>query len=272
MNNLPIGVFDSGLGGLSAARELRRLMPKEKIIYFGDSARIPYGTRSTQTIKRYALQDAAFLKSMNVKAILIACGTVSSTAMEYLKENIDVPIVGVVEPTVKRALQLSKNKKIGVLGTGATVKSGAYIKELYRQCADPQLQVTQVACPLLVPLVENGYCDFENKITRLVLSEYLKSIKESGADTLILGCTHYPLIADMILDEWGGGITINSGKQAAKGLKELLESCDLLCAEDQGAIELYSSDEMVNFSEQAKIFLQNEEAVYMSTKINIEQY
>ena len=186
-----IGVFDSGLGGLSAVKEFLRVLPQEKIIYFGDTGRVPYGTRSRDTIKKYAVQDTNFLLKNNVKMIVAACGTVSSVAGDLLRETLPVPYTGVVNPTAYTAVRVTRNGKIGVIGTAATVNSHSY--KLRLQKLEPKLSVYEQACPLFVPLVENGVIDRCDIITMAVVARYLSPLKEKGIDTLILGCTHFPL-------------------------------------------------------------------------------
>ena len=192
-----IGIFDSGLGGLTALKEVRRLIPGEDIVYFGDTGRVPYGSRSRETIIKYALQDMNFLMSKKVDAVLIACGTVSSTAIGVIRaEYPETPILGVVDSAAREAVRITGNKKIGVIATATTIGSGAFRKKLLE--ADPGVQVYETACPLFVPLVENGFISDDDEVVRLVAERYLADIKASGADTLILGCTHYPIITGVI--------------------------------------------------------------------------
>ncbi len=257
MNSSPIGVFDSGFGGLSAVKELRRLLPGEDVVYFGDNARIPYGDKSPETITAYSFQDAGFLLSRGVKAILVACGTVSSVALGELKKSVRVPVVGVIEPAARRAIELTKNGVIGVIGTNATVKSGAYERVLRTLGGD--LKVISVACPLLVPLVENGYVGFDCRITRLAVQEYLAPLVAAGADCIILGCTHYPLIRPIIADEWGHDALVNTGLEAAKTLSAILSASDSLSGRDSGGrLSLFSSDSGDTFSQKASFFLEEE--------------
>lgn len=259
MKQQPIGVFDSGFGGLSAVRELIRLLPTEDVVYFGDNARVPYGDKSPRTICEYAAQDAAFLLSRGVKAVLAACGTVSAVALEELKHRIAVPVVGVIEPAVQAALRQSQNGIIGVMGTEATVRSGAYEKALRAMGGEKEIRVVSVPCPLLVPLVENGYVGEDCQITRLVLEEYLAPIQQAGADTIILGCTHYPLIRGAIAKAWGSDRLINTGLEAAKELKRLLAQREALKeGKEKGELRLYSSDASEGFGTKAKAFLPEE--------------
>ncbi|MBO4452959.1 MAG: glutamate racemase, partial [Clostridia bacterium] len=192
--DLPIGIFDSGLGGLTALAELNRLMPDEKIIYFGDNARIPYGTKSVEVIKKFALQDTRFLLSRGVKAILVACGTVSSNCLPEVRAEAGIPVIGVIEPaSVKAAAIAGKDGCVAVLGTGATVKSGAYERELESLGVR---KIVSKACPMFVPLVENGYADSD--AARLIAHDYLDGLAKEKPDCVILGCTHYPILKKVI--------------------------------------------------------------------------
>ncbi len=255
-----IGIFDSGLGGLTAARELHTLLPNEKFIYFGDTGRVPYGTRSHELLLKYARQDINFLLSKGARAILAACGTVSSVVLDELKGEFDIPLIGVVDASVKEALAATKNGIIGVIGTGATVSSGAFERKLKEGGAK---DVVSVACPLFVPLVENGYIARECEVTKLVARDYLEKIKEAGADTLILGCTHFPIIAEIIGDVLPGVTLINSGAAAAKEVAKYASSAD-------GESEYFVSDSPVNFDTVARIFLGGD--TVSAKKIDIEKY
>ena len=196
MDGRPIGVFDSGLGGLTAVRVLRRILPEEDLVYFGDTARVPYGGRSRETLLKYSRQDLRFLRSRDLKAVLIACGTVSTTSLETLQAENDLPIVGVVEPTCRRAVSVSRSRRIGMIATLASVRSGAYEAVLRR--LDPSVEVLCRPCPLFVPLVENGRFRKGDVVIETVAREYLTPLLEWGADTLILGCTHYPLLEETV--------------------------------------------------------------------------
>lgn len=259
-----IGIFDSGLGGLTTVKEIMTLSPNASLVYFGDTGRVPYGTRSFDTIKRYAVQDAAFLVSKNVDAIVVACGTVSTTALSYLKEKFDIPVVGVVEPSAVAAVNATKNKKVAVIGTTATIKSGAYEKEIH--AIDPSITVISQACPLFVPLVENGFVDKNDPITALTVERYLSDIKNSGADTLILGCTHYPIISEAIAEYLPSVTLINSGAEAAKEAMRLINAKD-----EKPSISYFVSDDPTSFENNASRFLGS--AISGSvTKVNIEEY
>ncbi len=255
MNNYSIGVFDSGCGGLTAVKAIRELMPDENIIYLGDTARIPYGTKSNQTIVKYAQDDIEFLTKHNVKMIIVACGTVSAVMMSNPIYNGDLPFTGVLLPTVKAAAAATKNGRIGVIGTPTTIKSESYTKILHE--INPSLSVTAQGCPLFVPLVENGYTEKGNKIATLVAEEYLSVMKKDGVDTLILGCTHYPLLTDIIRDIMGDDVTlISSGEQAGIYAKTLLEEKGLRNnSGKEGRLELYCTDSVELFSENVESFL-----------------
>lgn len=268
LKNSPLGVFDSGLGGLTALKELKALCPNENIIYFGDTGRVPYGTKSPETIKRYALEDARFLSSFGVKAILVACGTVSTNAMGELHEAFGDGVMGVIEPTVKAACD--KTKKGGtvlVLGTEATICSGVYEKLISDM--RPDLKIASKACPLFVPLVENGYTDADNAAVTAIVDDYIGEYK-GKADTVILGCTHYPLLTDAIGKALPEAVLISSGAEGARGIKEYLEKNSLCSDEKTASTEIYVSDGVRNFEKFASAFLgETPESV---TKINIEDY
>ena len=188
--NAPIGVFDSGIGGLTVAREIMRQMPQERIVYFGDTARVPYGSKSQDTVLRYSRQIIRFLKTQGVKAIVIACNTASACALETVKQELDIPIIGVIYAGARTAAEATHNGKIGVIGTEATIRSGIYTREM--QKLRPDIEVIGKPCPLFVPLVEEGL--FHDSVTDEIASRYLSSLKEKDIDTLVMGCTHYPLL------------------------------------------------------------------------------
>ena len=271
MDNRPIGVFDSGLGGLTAVKALRQILPEEKLIYFGDTARVPYGGRSKETLLKYARQDVRFLRSFDLKAIVIACGTVSTTSLDTLQAENDLPIVGVVEPTCRRALLVTKNKKVGIIATLASIRSGAYEAMLRR--LDPAVEIIGKPCPLFVPLVENGRISRGDVVIETVAREYLEPLKATGVDTLILGCTHYPLLTEIIGDIMGPEVTlIDTGEEAAWELKRTLKAKNLLsdCAQE-GTTTLYASDQPEDFGSMAKHFLQ-EELTSPVLQVNIDRY
>ena len=269
MNNKSIGVFDSGLGGLTAVKQIMQELPNENIIYFGDTGRVPYGTRSRDTILKYTRGDIRFLKTFDVKVIVIACGTASSAALPMIKNEFDIPIVGVIDAAVYAAVRATKNKKIGVIGTSGTIKSGEYEKQI--KAYDSEMQVFSKACPMFVPLVENGY--FDSPVTKLIVEEYLEGIRAEGVDTLILGCTHYPLLAKVIGEYMGDDVTlINSGAEAAKYLKKKFDREDMHTGQiSDEQYRYYVSDDISSFEELGGIFLEREINGQVS-KIDIEQY
>lgn len=269
--NDAIGVFDSGLGGLSAVKEFLHVLPNEKIVYFGDTGRVPYGTRSRDTIKKYAFQDANFLLRHNVKMIVAACGTVSSVAGGALEESLCVPYTGVVNPTAFTAVGVTKNKKIGVIGTSATVNSHSYKLRLQRLSSE--VEVFEQACPLFVPLVENGIISRDDEITKSVVKRYLEPLRESGVDTLILGCTHFPLLRDAVSDFMGEGVTlIDSGYETAVYAAKVLREQGLLNGDSGDKTpEFYVSDTPDGFKSVAGLFL-GRDMEHTVTQIDIEQY
>ncbi len=254
MSENAIGIFDSGLGGLTAAKELVKVLPHENVIYFGDTARVPYGNKSRKTIIRYAEQDADFLLSKGVKMIIAACGTVSSVATQ-LNEELPVPFTGVVIPTASAAVKATRNGRIGVIGTSATINSGSYKKEILRRNSD--ITVFQQDCPLFVSLVENSFISKDDGIVRLTVERYLASLKDQGIDTLILGCTHFPIISEAISEYLGDSVTlIDSGRETALYAAEILKNKGLLNKNEvPGSCRYYVSDTVEDFSKTAEIFL-----------------
>lgn len=244
MDNRAIGVFDSGLGGLTVIREMGSLMPRENAVYFGDTARVPYGSKSKATIIEFSHQIMRFLLRHDVKGVIIACGTASSNALEEMKASYDLPIIGVVEPGARAALRATKNGRIGVLGTAATIRSGAFERLLLKE--DPSLEVTSQACPLFVPLVEEGW--FSDEVTREVIRRYIKPLKENQVDTVILGCTHYPLLRPLIQKEMGENVTlINVSEAATREMKEFLGQHDMEADHAAGTYDFYASDSIDQF-------------------------
>ncbi len=263
-----IGIFDSGLGGLSALSEVRRLLPDEDITYFGDTGRVPYGSRSRETIIKYALQDMRFLMTKHIDAVLVACGTVSSTAIDILREKYPLlPIIGVVDSAARVAARTTRNKRVGIIATTATIASRSFERELH--ALDPELELYPVACPLFVPLVENGFISPDDEVTLLVAKRYLEPIRESGADTLILGCTHYPIISRTIAKVLPGVNIVSSSKAAAEELAARLKSMGRTGG--SGRTEYYVSDEPVGFEKTASIFLETELCDRV-TRIDIDKY
>lgn len=252
----PIGVFDSGVGGLTVAREIMRQLPRERIVYFGDTARVPYGSKSKETILRYSRQIIHFLESKNVKAIVVACNTASAYALEELRPEMKIPIIGVVKPGAKVAAQATRNGKIGVIGTEGTVASQIYTEMIQRH--NPGAIVVGKACPLFVPLVEEGW--LKDPITIEVARLYLASFWETGIDTLILGCTHYPLLRSVVRDIMGAGVElVNPAYETAQGLKRLLGECGIANdgAQLEGApmYQFYVSDAAEKFKNFANSIL-----------------
>lgn len=254
MDNRPIGVFDSGLGGLTAVRHLQNLLPNENIVYFGDTGRVPYGTRSRDTIRRYASEDCRFLLSHDVKYIIAACGTVSSVAPDLLAQ-LPVPAIGVVTPTATAAVRATRNGKIGILGTAATIRSASFEKAILE--IDPHMQVTATPCPLFVPLVESGWIGKDDPVALPMVHRYLSAVKTAGVDTLILGCTHFPLLTEIIQKELGDGVKlIDSGREtAALCAQQLNEANALTDRPVSGSARFFVSDQPEGFSQVAEIFL-----------------
>lgn len=255
MDNRPVGIFDSGLGGLTAVRMVRRILPSENIIYFGDTSRVPYGGRSPEILLKYARQDVRFLRSFDIKAVVVACGTVSTTSLPALAAESDLPILGVVEPACRRAAQVTRTGRVGLIATSASVRSGAYERAL--RARNSEIVVIGKACPLFVPLVENGRFHVGDSVIETVAREYLEPLKATGIDTLILGCTHYPLLEDIIGEIMGPQVTlVDTGAEAAHQLADVLRGADALREGTPGAITLYASDRPSDFGQMAGEFLQ----------------
>ena len=222
--NAPIGIFDSGVGGLTVAREIIRQIPEERIVYFGDTARLPYGSKSRDTIIRYSRQIIRFLQTMNVKAIVIACNTASAYALETVRAEADIPVIGVINAGARTAVHATGNKRIGVIGTEGTIGSGIYTEVMKKM--KPDIEVFGKSCPLFVPLVEEGL--LHDSVTDEIASRYLSMLKGKYIDTLVLGCTHYPLLRSTIRRLMGEGVTlVNPAYETALGLGRLLEECGL---------------------------------------------
>lgn len=249
----PIGIFDSGIGGLTVVKEVVKLLPHEDIVYFGDTARVPYGIKSRETIIKFSLENTLFLLQKDVKMIVIACNTSSSMALPIIRKHFKIPILGVIMPGAKEAVYATKNGKIGVIGTRATIKSGAYQEEVHR--LDPSMKVWSQACPMFVPLVEEGWVD--DPIAAKVAEKYLAGLKAKGVDTLILGCTHYPLLKAKIQAIMGKGVVlIDSAQQVANEVRQVLSQEGLLTKKTgKAAREYYVSDEVAIFENVAKRFL-----------------
>lgn len=271
MDNRPIGVFDSGLGGLTAIKELQKLLPGEDIIYFGDTGRVPYGTKGRETIIKYSQQITRFLRSFDVKAIIIACNTVSAVAFDETACASSVPVIGVVAPAAQAALKATQNGRIGILGTAATVRSGSYEKAILS--VSSEIVIKSRACPLFVPLVESGHFAKDDKIAELAAHEYLDEYLGWGADTVILGCTHYPILRGVIGHILGDGVTlIDSGREAAVAAAKAFEKDGLLSdKQSDGKSSFYVSDYTEDFTRLAGILLEHSLTGYVE-KVDIEKY
>jgi len=271
MDNRPIGVFDSGLGGLTAVRQLMEQLPGEDLIFFGDTGRVPYGTRSRETILKYSRQDIRFLMGFDIKAIVIACNTADTAAGDAVRKEYSLPICGALRPAARKAAGLTRNRRVGVIGTNATVKAGGY-EAIIRE-TNPAVEVRSVACPLLVPFVENHRYQPGDRALELVVEEYLRPLKDWGCDTLVLGCTHYPLLWDVISACMGPDVRlVNSGREAACALAGTLAGADMLSEKQTGGIcRYYVSDSTEGFSEMASLFLQREVSRQVE-QIDIERY
>ena len=251
MPESPIGIFDSGVGGLTVLKALRELLPGENLIYFGDTARVPYGTKSHKTIIKYSIQNTKLLERFRVKMVVVACNTSSAHALDILKEEFPFPIVGVVEPGAKEAVKNSKSGRIGVIGTEATVKSEAYRKAIVS--LDPFCQVYQKACPLFVPLIEEGWLDDE--ITEMVAKRYLGELLSKEIDTLVLGCTHYPLIKKVLSRVCGGVKLVDSAEAVAREVEKLLPSKN---RGNRGTVRILVSDKTERFERIARMIMGKE--------------
>lgn len=255
-NNRPIGVFDSGLGGLTVVKELNRLLPDEDIVYFGDTGRVPYGNRSRETIRRYAKEDEAFLLKQDVKVIIAACGTVSSVAAD-ISETLPIPFFEVVSHASKAAVKASKNGKIGVIGTAATIKSGKHREYILKE--NPNATVVCQSCPLFVPLVEEGWYSAEDGVVIETVRRYLEPMLDAEIDTLILGCTHYPVLSDAISRVFGDKVTlINAGTATAEVVSEFLKKNAMMSQNPGGKAEFYVSDKADSFRFEASLLLGRE--------------
>ena len=260
-----LGVFDSGLGGLTVLNEICKYNTGLDVVYFGDTARVPYGSRTVETINRYAEQDVRFLLSQGVEAILIACGTVSTNCLPALTKRFPLPIVGVIDAGCQAALQASKTKRIGVIGTRATVNSRAYERRIRELC--PEAQTWGVECPLFVPLIENGFAP-DDPITEMTVERYLSQYQETGVDTIIMGCTHYPFLANTLEKHMPDVAFINVGKALSFGLRE---SFDLPTEVAPNRVSYFVSDEDTGFLDIARRYLDSVTAENVQ-KVNIDQF
>ncbi len=249
----PIGIFDSGVGGLTVVAQVRRQLPKENIVYFGDTARVPYGTKSRETITRFSVENVEFLMRHNVKIVIVACNTASSLALDFLKRCFKVPVVGVIRPGARRAAGATKNNRVGIIGTRATIGSGAYQKEL--KSANPKITVFGESCPLFVPLVEEGWLD--SKVTGEIAFGYLKGLKAKDIDTLILGCTHYPLLKPAIEGIMGKTVTlVDSAEEVAIEADRILDAHGIANRSNKKPFhKFFVSDDPKHFMEVGERFL-----------------
>lgn len=271
MDNRPIGVFDSGVGGLTAVRELQTLLPQESLIYFGDTGRVPYGNRSRETIIAYAKQDIRFLLSHDVKMIVAACGTVSSSLPASYYERLPVPYTGVVGPAVQTACALSRNGRIGVVGTKATIRNNAFGKAI--RSVLPEARIFGNACPLFVPLVEDGHLSADDPIAALTAQLYLEPLRRQNIDTLILGCTHYPLLYDVINKTLDYEVTlVDPGRETAKSVESYLTVHGMLAERAQpGDSAFYMTDSAQDFCDVASVFLAHD-ITGSARQIDIAEY
>jgi glutamate racemase len=248
-----IGIFDSGVGGLTVLRELIRELPQEDTIYFGDTARVPYGTKSPETVTRYAHEITSFLIRRDIKLLVVACNTASAVALPSLKRSFPIPVVGVIEPGARRAVEVSRSGRIGVIGTSGTIRSSAYTRAIKR--LNPAAEVLTRACPLFVPLAEEGWTD--NQVARLTALSYLQELKDAGVDTLVLGCTHYPLLKPIIAETMGAGVTlVDSAAETARTVAGILRQKKLLRpASETGNHHYFVSDIPAGFIRVGNRFL-----------------
>ena len=247
-----IGVFDSGIGGLTVLHEIIETLPREDTIYLGDTARAPYGTKSVETVLQYSFENSQFLVDKGVKLVVVACNTSTAVALDRLREQFRIPVVGVIEPGVRRAVKTTMNKRVGVIGTEATIQSGAYSRAL--KAADAKIEVYSRACPLLVPLVEEGWT--ENAVVEMTVKTYLGSLKQSGIDTLILGCTHYPLLKKTIRKFMGGEVhLVDSAQETAKEVEQVLKQTPLARKAHKGNHSFFVTDTPDRFIKVGRRFL-----------------
>jgi len=267
MDNRPIGIFDSGVGGLTVAKEIIKTLPNENIVYFGDTARVPYGAKSKDVVTKYSKQIVRFLLTKNVKAIIVACNTVSSNSLDALRRTFDIPFIGVVEPGVKSVLETTKNKRVGIIGTEATIRSGMYGRLIHD--ADSTIEVFSKPCPLFVPLAEEGW--YDNDVARMTAELYLDELISCGIDTLLLGCTHYPLLKHCIGETIGEAVKIvDPAKNTAEALKIILEKNNMLNDGSEKPTNIFYVSDITDKFE--KICLKTLKKTYTPAKIDIEKY
>ncbi len=272
----PIGVFDSGVGGLTVVKEITRHLPNESIIYLGDTARVPYGIKSPETVIKYSRQNAKFLKEKGIKLLVVACNTSSAVSLSILRNETDIPVIGVIEPGARAAVRGTKTGRIGVIGTEATVKSGAYEKAINQwsvvsgQWSGKKIEATSKPCPLFVPLAEEGW--FENAIAEMTAEIYLKDFRGNGVDILVLGCTHYPLLKKTIQKTVGNGvILIDSAEETAREVDGLLKEKGLISNSESAVKDFYVTDNPERFSKVGKVFL-GENGLGRLSMVDISSY
>ena len=251
MQDRSIGIFDSGVGGLTVLKEIASLLPRENLVYLGDTARVPYGTKSVETVQQYALEAAEFLVDYGIKLLVVACNTASAVALPLLRERFQLPVIGVIEPGARRAAQ-SRNHRIGVIGTEGTINSNRYPEAIHALL--PDARISSVSCPLFVPLAEEGWA--EHEIARLTAMEYLHSLSTAQIDTLVLGCTHYPLLRNTLRQVLGDGVTlVDSAEETAKSVQQLLQHQGLECSEQGGRSVFFVTDVPTRFIRVGEAFL-----------------
>ncbi len=249
----PIGVFDSGIGGLTVVAEIMRQLPNEEIVYFGDTARLPYGPKSNETVTQFAMQDTQFLLSHDVKMVVVACNTASSVAADQLKQSFELPIIGVIAPGALAAVSASLTGHVGVIGTEGTITSHAYERAIHR--IDPEIEVIEQSCPLFVPLAEEGWTDRE--VTLVIAHEYLTPLRDAGVDVVVLGCTHYPILKQTVGKVFGPSVTlIDSAEETARDVAQVLTELNIANTTGQAPRHrFFVSDVPHRFQEQAERFL-----------------
>ncbi len=254
MTNAPIGIFDSGIGGLTVARAIHELLPRESTVYLGDTARVPYGPKSPETVRRYSREILDWLLAQGVKAVVVACNTATAHALDALREHSPVPVLGVIEPGARAAALANRGGAIGVIGTAGTIGSGAYRRALLNEC--PDARIIERACPLFVPLVEEGW--FDHPATRAVAEEYLSPLRAEGVDVMVLGCTHYPLLQPLIADVMGPLTTlIDSAHETARDLAVLLATRSMAATGDAPPVHRYVvTDDVARFRTVGRVFIE----------------
>lgn len=270
MDNRPIGVFDSGLGGLTVLREITAILPGESVVYFGDGGRVPYGTKSKETIVKYTLQGLRFLLNQDIKMIVVACNTASAASFDVLKQSCRIPVVEVIQPGAVAGARETRNKRVGVIGTTATINSSAYEKSIKR--LDPDIRVFSKACPLFVPLAEEGREWWDNDIAYKIAEHYLAPLKKHGIDTLVLGCTHYPLLQNTISKVMGEDVSlVSSAQEAAKAVRETISSGGMMRdIKLEPVFRYYTSDSIDKFEPLCGAIL--DKKISSAEKVDIEKY